>query len=214
MQKIVHQRIDCDQLHADFEPLLLSVRQRAGFGFGELRETDQREDLVEAGAQDLAAGPFDTVISDDGSFKPLTLADLFLTRPATQANVIVKADWTPDALGHTHCGIVARLDSTSNPLNYLLALVTLDKNGYQYATLHKVVNGVLTTLITNTYAAFVAGAYLEVRCDGNTISLWYNNVQVGANQTVNDAGILNNKIHGVFSTDGGNKLNRFFVGYA
>ena len=106
------------------------------------------------------------------------------------------------------------VDSTSSPLNYLLALVTLDKNGYQYATLHKVVNGVLTTLITNTYAAFVAGAYLEVRCDGNTISLWYNNVQVGANQTVNDAGILNNKIHGVFSTDGGNKLNRFFVGYA
>jgi hypothetical protein len=165
-------------------------------------------------AIEQGAAGFSTVVADLGSFKPVTLADMFLTRPATQANVIVKADWTLDTLAHTHCGIVARLDSTSAPLNYLLAVGSLDKNGYQYLSLHKVVNGVLTTLIAKTYAAFSAGAYLELRCNGSTIKMYYNNAQVGTDQTVSDAGILNNTIHGVCSTDGGNKLNRFFLGYA
>jgi hypothetical protein len=92
-------------------------------------------------------------------------------------------------------GVVALLDSVSNPQNFLIAY----HNGTS-VLLDKCVDGVYTNLIT-TSVAFVANAQIEIRRpSGNTFQLWYNGNQRGTDQTVSDAGIIGNTIYGLFST--------------
>ena len=46
--------------------------------------------------------------------------------------------------------------------------------------------------------------------DSNSVTLFYNNAKIGATQTVSDAGITSNTIHGIFDTYG-NSIDNFQV---
>jgi hypothetical protein len=75
--------------------------------------------------------------------------------------------------------------------------------------LDQCVDGTYTNLISQT-VSYVAGATLQAVKVGQTVQLFYNDTQIGTDQTI-DAGIATNTIHGMFGTYGGNKLDRFFA---
>jgi len=143
---------------------------------------------------------------DDVSLKSLTLSSLFSTVSTSKKDVVASADVTLTA--GTQAGIVTNLDSAGTPANFLVAYhngtnVYLDKN----------VGGTYTNLISAA-ATYSSGAKLEVRTyhsDANTlkVSVYYNGTIVGTEQTVTDAGIISNTIHGMFSTYSGNTLDNF-----
>lgn len=102
-------------------------------------------------------------------------------------------------------GIISNADSTT-PTNYLKAYY----NGTQ-VKLDKVVAGVTTNLISSI-TSFVADALIEiVRTGQATFQLKYNGVQIGTNQTVNDAAIQSAGRSGLYSTNSANRFNNLFV---
>lgn len=155
---------------------------------------------------------YDTVIVDDLSIKAITQASMLALRKA-KANATVKAQYTWD--GNGSCGVMARANAASNPNTFLLAIYTRFDT-YVYCCLEKCVAGTWTTLIatyTNSPGSGGGGIptntqWLEIRCSGNTIQLFQNNIQVGTDQTVTDVPGL---YAGVFSC-GGPQLEGFFVG--
>jgi hypothetical protein len=144
---------------------------------------------------------------DNVSFKALTLSELISSVSLGSANVIAGVNIT--RVSGYQAGIVCRLDSASSPANFLLAVI-YDIVNNPNLVLFKCVGGTYTALI-NTTITYSAGARLVVVCDGSSVSVYYNNAQVGTTQTVSDAGILNNTLHGLFSTDASNTLNDFLV---
>jgi hypothetical protein len=140
---------------------------------------------------------------DDVSWKVLTLSTLFVSQNFNLNDVYATVKATL-AAGNP-AGLVLNLDSASSPANFVLAYHD-GTNAY----LDKCVAGTYTNLITAA-ATYSAGAILRVSKLGNTYKLYYNSVQIGADQTVNDAGIVSNTIHGQFSTYEGNSLDDFSV---
>jgi hypothetical protein len=155
---------------------------------------------------------FDTVIVDDLSLKAITQSTMFALRKA-KTGATVKAKYTWNGMGS--CGVVARANAASNPNTFLLAHYHHIEM-YAYCALEKCVNGTWTTLIstyTNSPGSGGGGIptntqWLEIRCSGNTIQLFQNNIQVGTDQTVTD---VPGAYAGVFSS-GGPQLESFFVG--
>ncbi len=142
---------------------------------------------------------------DDVSMKAITTKTLFATLPRCMTpDVICKAAWTIPSWAPA--GVVVRLDSAANPQNFVIGYHEGAKR--DRAGLAKCVNGSYTQLIYAT-ATHVAGAYVEVRASGSDVSLYYNGAQIGATQTVSDAGIVNNRIHGLFSVYEGNQVDAF-----
>ncbi len=92
------------------------------------------------------------------------------------------------------------LDSAGSPANFVIAY----HDGVT-CKLEKCVAGTYTSLISVT-TTYVAGAILTVRRQGNAVRLYYNNALIGTEQTVSDAGIVSNTLHGTFSTY---ELNEF-----
>jgi hypothetical protein len=154
----------------------------------------------------------DTVLVDDLSMKAITQSTMLALRKAkTSATVKAKYTWS----GNGICGVVARANAASNPNTFLLAHYHRFEM-YAYCSLEKCVNGTWTTLIstyTNSPGSGGGGIptntqWLKIRCSGNTIQLFQNNIQVGTDQTVTDVpGVY----AGVFSS-GGPQLEGFFVG--
>jgi hypothetical protein len=142
---------------------------------------------------------------DDVSAKLLTLATLFNAIQSGSANVTVSAAAT--IVAGTQAGVFCNLDSVASPANFVI--------GYHdgvSAKLEKCVNGTYTTLVTATVAYSAGAAVMVKRLAGtDTMQLWYNGVQIGADQTVSDAGIISNTLHGLLSTYSGNTLDTFTV---
>jgi hypothetical protein len=155
---------------------------------------------------------YDTVIVDDLSLKAITQSSMLALRKA-RANATVKAKYTYD--GNGSCGVMARANAASNPSTFLLAYYYRFEL-YTYCCLEKCVAGTWTTLIatfTNSPGSGGGGIptntqWLEIRCSGNTIQLFQNDIQVGTDQTVAD---VPGMYAGVFQT-GGSQLESFFVG--
>lgn len=124
----------------------------------------------------------------------LDISTCFSNTFTAPADLTVQVDLANTPAGYA-AGLVARLDSTSSPANYILAY-----HDGTNAVLEKYVAGSVTSLISSA-AAFVADATLKVILTGTQVQLWYNGSQIGATQTVSDAGILSNTIHGAFATD-------------
>jgi hypothetical protein len=147
-----------------------------------------------------------TIYLDDASLKAISLPTLFATITGASSNQTAAAKIATLTTG-TQSGVVALLDSASNPQNFL--------NAYHNGTsvlLDKCVAGTYTNLITTT-VAFTANAPIEIRRpSGNTFQLWYNGTQRGTNQTVSDAGIINNTRYGLFSTYSGGTFSEFSLG--
>ncbi len=107
----------------------------------------------------------------------------------------------------TQVGVIGWLDDPATPANFVIAI----RNGTGFVNLTKCVAGVYTNLIS-VATNFVANAPIEIRRpSGNTFQLWYNNAQIGSDQTINDAAIANNLFpyYGAFSTHSGNKFGKF-----
>lgn len=142
---------------------------------------------------------------DDVSLKELTLSSLFSSVSTSDADVIADANVTLTA--GTQAGLVLNLDSTSSPANFLIA--------YHDGTnvrLDKCVGGTYTSLISAA-ATYSAGATLRVitYTSGGSLKVrvYYDNVMIGSEQTVSDAGIISNTKHGLFSTYSGNSFDNF-----
>lgn len=139
---------------------------------------------------------------DDVSVKTLTLSSLFASTTHSTADVLVTAALT--LTSGTQAGVVVNLDSASSPANFVIA--------YHDGTnckLEKCVAGTYTTVISAA-ASYSAGAELRVIKDGTAYRLYYNNALVGTG-TISDAGIVNNTLHGLFSTYASNTLDNFTV---
>jgi|WetSurMetagenome_2_1015567.scaffolds.fasta_scaffold96665_2 hypothetical protein len=141
--------------------------------------------------------------------KPLTFASLFATVPLSTSNVIAKVNIT-NSVSTAAAGLILNMDSASSPLNFIVAY----EDGAK-AYLGKYVAGSYTALINATTITYVAGATLQVtstRSGGNLLlDLKYNNATVGTQQTVADAGIVDNTLAGMFSSYSGNSLDNFYV---
>jgi len=155
---------------------------------------------------------YDTAIVDDFSVKEIPAGEMFCGRAYDSANGTARAYINLDNANGI-VGVAARLDSLSNPQNYLMAAVhtTCASDGAEYGSisLAKVVGGTLTVLINTTTvgAMILNGDYIEVVCSGNNVSLYYNGVQIGTTQEVTDAGIVSNTLFGFFGAGGGT-INR------
>jgi len=114
---------------------------------------------------------------------------------AGNANVVADVNVTLGATG-TQAGLVLNLDSAASPANFLLAYV----NGTN-AYLEKCVAGSYSTLISAA-VTYGAGKTLRVVKDGTSVSLFYDGAKVGTTQTVSDAGIINNTLHGLYANCG------------
>jgi hypothetical protein len=146
----------------------------------------------------------DTVIFDDGSFRPITLSSAMSLYESGANYGDVHGMFSQVA--NTHCGVVMCADSRSDPKYFLLAT----HDGTSIA-LSKCVNGTYTDLISPTGAAYGADRDIAIhRVFGtNTFQLFYNGVQVGTDQTVADAGIVGNTLHGLFSIGPENGCSKF-----
>lgn len=146
---------------------------------------------------------------DDVSAAQLTLSTLFASLETSTADVVIDVDIAidPDA---TQAGIVMNLDDAVTPANFVIAYLGQAASGVRQAKLEKNVAGTYTTVIAAN-VTFAADATLRVVKDRNDYSLFYDDVQVGATQVINDAGIVDNKIHGLFSTYVDNRLDNFTV---
>jgi hypothetical protein len=138
-----------------------------------------------------------TARADDISVKPITAATLFSTRKVSNLVGKIKAPWT--IIAATQAGVVGWLDSQSNPLYFIIAY-----HDGTNAVLEKCVNGTYTTLI-NQIATYGSTKKVEIRkVAATTYQLWYGDVQIAADQTISDAGIISNQYFGLFSTYSGN----------
>jgi hypothetical protein len=145
-----------------------------------------------------------TFYVDDITFKPITHATLFATVPTSTAdNYSAQAEVTLTA--GTQAGIVVNLDSAATPANYIIAY-----HDGANVRMDKVVANVTTNLI-NTAATYSAGAQLKITRVGNTYKLIYNGTQRGTDQSISDAGIVSNTIHGLFSTYSANTFDNFYM---
>lgn len=143
-------------------------------------------------AYQSGATGYDTVIVDDCSLKKMTEASMMALIPAVY-DVTVKAKYTWDK--NSWAGVIARADAAIAPTTYLLATYSMHISGYFcFVDLYKCVSGVYTNLISTWSNSPGAGGgdfptalqNIEIRCSGTTVQLFHNNIQVGADQTVND----------------------------
>ena len=105
--------------------------------------------------------------------------------------------------------MVTNLDDAATPANFLIAY-----HDTTNANLVKCVGGVYTSLISAA-AAYAGSATIRLityRVGADLMArLYYNNAFIGAEQTVSDAGIIDNTIHGLFSTYVSNTMDNFTV---
>jgi len=141
---------------------------------------------------------------DDVTIKEVTLSSLIATQNfgLSDVNVSVKTTLATGRQG----GVIANLDNPSNPQNFVLGYYDRISGS---AKLDKCVGGTWTNLL-NVSVTYSAAAVVRVVKTGATIfQLHYGGSQRGANQTVSDAGIVNNTVHGIFSTAATNSLDDF-----
>lgn len=158
---------------------------------------------------------FPAVIVDDMSLKAIAFSSLFALLNGGRADVVAKLR-TPGAYASytdaTLFGVVIRADAQISPTNFILGYVRRRQNGSTLgvAGIIKKVGATYTHVLSDTIVTLAASADIELRASGSTVSLWYNGTQVSTDQTILDAGLVNNIYHGIFSA-GGNSLNRFFL---
>lgn len=140
-------------------------------------------------------------IYDDVSVKALTTNTLFaVTTGAADFNKVIARITQHD--GVSVCGVVASLDSISSPANFVIAL----HDGVTTVSMFKCVAGTYTSLVS-TSSVYAVGGQIEIRKTANTTyQLWYKGVQRGTDQTISDAGIKDNTLHGAFNVSSGNIL--------
>jgi hypothetical protein len=141
---------------------------------------------------------------DEVSIKQLNPADLFTvpTQPFPTPDVILDIEITNLVPG-TQAGGVLNLDDPLNPKNFVLPYLTSGR-----CKVDLCLDGAYSTVLDQP-ATFVAGAHLKVSKETSggttTYSVYYNDTLIGSPiNSITDARVINNKYHGLFSTDEGN----------
>jgi hypothetical protein len=137
--------------------------------------------------------------------KVISLPALVATLDAGYADASARANGIAMAQ-YTQFGVITNLDSASNPQNFVIGYYD---RGNGKVRLDKCVGGTYTNLV-DTAVTYSAGAELKVVKNSTTFQVWYGGVQRGTDQTISDAGIVDNTIHGLFSTGGGATVDAFF----
>lgn len=162
-------------------------------------------------AHENGSSGFATVISDDASLKAITASSLFAIAQSTFANAVVKVKPVTPLADDTQVGIVARADAQTNPTHFILLIIQ------RHPTVTTAATAYLIKKVSNTYTSvtsgsitLASGAFLELRMNGSTAQIFYNNAQVGTDQTISDSELVSNTYHGMFSA-GDNLLQSFLV---
>lgn len=141
---------------------------------------------------------------DNVTYEPLTLNTLIAGINTAHKDAIVKAKITDTSIYHWE-GVVANVDSLSTP-KYFLVAALLQNGPNRQVLMLKCVNGVYTYISGGT-VSYVAGKEVEIRTRRDGANLlatpYYNGVATSVEQTISDAGIVDNTIHGIFSTSNG-----------
>ena len=119
---------------------------------------------------------------------------------AGTADVFVGAALTRSA---AEVGLALNIDSASSPANGVL--VYLDGTNCK---VDKIVGGV-TSNVRTTAVTYSAGQRLVAAKIGSEYRIYYGVALVGALNTISDAGIVSNTLHGLYSTNVGNTLNDY-----
>lgn len=137
-----------------------------------------------------------TMLFDTASAKRITGLVPSVKKFASQYGA-VKAFWTAGASTAAPMGVVMCADYPTFS-NYVVAYHD-NLNTAGAVRMFKVVNGTWTSLV-NTAATYYPDVAIELERDPgtNTFRVKYNGVQVGADQTIADAGIINNQYHGLY----------------
>jgi len=141
---------------------------------------------------------------DNVSIKELTLSSLFSSIETSKINAQVSVNLT--IIAGTQAGLVTNLDDAATPDNFIIAYI----DGTNI-NLDKCVGGVYTNLISVAEASLSANLQIKSYLSGSDlkVSIFVDGVQKGAEQTVSDAGIVGNTIHGMFSTYSENTFDTF-----
>lgn len=144
-------------------------------------------------------GAVDTTF-DNVSVKQISFPTTLATADLGTSDVMLDTNITRTA--GTQAGIALNVDDESNPQN--MVLVYLD--GVGNCVVDKLVNGTWST-VASTAITYAADAQLRVVKDGTGYSVFYNGSLVGSTNTISDATVVDNTIHGLFSTYEGNSFS-------
>lgn len=131
---------------------------------------------------------------DDASLVKLNFNTLYTVVNYNTGNITIISEIFSLLTG-TQAGFIINLDSISTPLNFILIYHTGTT-----VVVDKYVAGVLTANLMNTASTFSSGAALYVRKIDTKIRVYYNGALIGSELTISDAGVINNTLHGFFST--------------
>lgn len=140
---------------------------------------------------------------DNVRARALALSDLMKLINTSVADVTVSAKLVVASTDLYLSGLALNWDSATNPQNGVI--VDFDRDTLR---LKKCVAGTWT-VVTTAAVTYGAAYVTEIRKSGDQYSVYYNAVQVIAAQTIADAGIINNKRHGIFSTDSRATIDSF-----
>jgi excisionase family DNA binding protein len=148
--------------------------------------------------------------ADDISLKPLTLSSLFSSVSTSTNDVIADANITSPDVG-VQAGIALNLDSATNPTEGVIVYLTRTDTGTGATVTLERFNTATswTTVRAATAVVYSAGATLRVIKEGTKIRMYYNNALVGGEDTISTATIVDNTIHGLFSTSSTNTFDNF-----
>jgi hypothetical protein len=144
---------------------------------------------------------------DNVSLKELPFSSCMAGYETGKSNVSCKAGFSLDS--YINAGIVLNLDDTVSPQNFVLAY--MDRfQGTERIRLDKYVSGVISNLISIPFT-YSEGAELKVEKSGTTYKVFYGGTQVGTDQTISDASIIDNTKHGAFSTSADSVINNLEI---
>jgi hypothetical protein len=131
---------------------------------------------------------------DDYSVKPLTFASCIATpRTTATGDVIASAMVSIPTGTRPLAGVMCNIDNPANIQNCVMLFI----DGSQIH-LHKIVAGVVT-YVSVANITYVAGAPVQLRKSGTTYQMYYNGAQIGADQTIADATVVDNVNHAQFA---------------
>lgn len=148
-----------------------------------------------------------SIYADDLTLKEIPLADMIASVDAEEPGLACGVA-IPQYYPYVQAGIISHWDGSNN---FILGI-----KHSTAARLYKCVAGTYTQLISAS-AAYVVGSAprIEVRRpSGNTFQLWWNGAQLGTDQTISDAGIVDNTRYGLFSSINIVRFARFRLGGA
>ncbi|MBK7179770.1 MAG: hypothetical protein IPH82_21760 [Chloroflexi bacterium] len=163
-------------------------------------------------ARQLGANASDTVIVDDGAYKVITRSTVYTLAEMEAADTTVKIQ--PSAIvDGTLFGMVLRASATTDPDNCIYVMLRLNEviGTIMYISVVKKIGSTYTRVLNETTQTIVSDGWLEARMSGSTVQIFYNDVQKGSDLTIADAELLDNTIHGMFST-GDNTIEKFYCG--